>query len=258
MRNWPSDSRGSVGPGRVDEPVTEDDALLDRPPLEVEGTRLLARRDPLQDVGQRHRLEVAREAHRAADGRSISAWSQMDVPEEVVSPALGRAIETRGCSVSVGQRLGTARLADELHARLLGTAVALLDGCRECSRSRCCPTPCGPRGPRARRGRRSSWAGRKAVSAVLAPVIVTSVDVGAGERHICERAFHPDVTEQAKHRRELDPHRYAADLPIVDGDDLDLALEEHGHGLLPRHDPQGLVGCVQNERVFHYATEKKL
>jgi hypothetical protein len=88
--------------------------------------------------------------------------------------------------------------------------------------------------------------GGKAVAAVLAAVVVAGVHVRPRERHIREGSFHPDVTEQAKHRRELHPDRDAADLPLVDGNDLDLPLEEERHGLLPGHDPQGLVGCVKN------------
>src|SRR5258708_6485295 len=94
-------------------------------------------------------------------------------------------------------------------------------------------------------------AGREAVSAILAAVVVARVDVGAGEGNVRKGTFHPDVTEQTKHRRELHPDRDAADLPVVDGDDLHLALEEKGDGLLPGHDPQGLVGGVEDEGVFH-------
>ena len=96
-----------------------------------------------------------------------------------------------------------------------------------------------------------SWAGGKRCAAVLAAVVVPGVDVGPGEGHIGEGAFHPDVTEQAKHRRELHPDRDAADLPVVDGDDLDLPLEEQGDGFLPGHDPQGLVGRVEDKGMFH-------
>ena len=52
-----------VGPGGEDEAVPHHDALLDRTPLDVQGTRLLSPRDPLKDVGEGHRLEVAGEAH---------------------------------------------------------------------------------------------------------------------------------------------------------------------------------------------------
>ena len=79
--------------------------------------------------------------------------------------------------------------------------------------------------------------GREAVAAVLAAVVVAGVDVGPGERHVGEGAFHTDVTEQAKHRGQLHPDRDAADLPVVDGDDLDLALEQEGDRFLPRDDP---------------------
>jgi hypothetical protein len=54
---------GIVGPGGEDEPLPHDDPLLDRAALDLEGPRLLPHRDPLKDVGQRHGLEVALEAH---------------------------------------------------------------------------------------------------------------------------------------------------------------------------------------------------
>src|SRR5579862_5488235 len=85
---------------------------------------------------------------------------------------------------------------------------------------------------------------------------VSGVDVGSRKRHIREGSFHADVTEQAKHRGKLHPNRNAANLPVVVGDYLDLALEEQGDGLLPRHDPQGLVARVEDECLVHEATRK--
>jgi hypothetical protein len=93
--------------------------------------------------------------------------------------------------------------------------------------------------------------GGEALAAVLACVVVAGVDVRAGERHVGEGAFHTDVTEEAKHRGEPHPDRDAPDLPVVDGDDLDLALEEEGDRFLPRYDPQWFVGGVQDERLVH-------
>ena len=52
-----------VRPGGEDVALAQDDALLDRAPLDVERARLLPRGDPLQDVGQRHRPQVTAEAH---------------------------------------------------------------------------------------------------------------------------------------------------------------------------------------------------
>src|SRR5262245_33976102 len=82
-------------------------------------------------------------------------------------------------------------------------------------------------------------------------MVVTRIDVAAGEGNVGEGTFHSDVTEQAKHRRQLHPDRDAANLPIVDGDHLDLALEEQGDGLLPGDDSQGLVGRIEDERLLH-------
>ena len=99
---------------------------------------------------------------------------------------------------------------------------------------------------------------REAVAAVLARVVVAGVDVRPGERHVGEGAFHTDVTEQAKHRGELHPDRHAPDLPVVDGDDLDLALEQQGDRFLPRDDPQWLVSGVQDERLVHRSDRKEI
>ena len=65
-----------VRPGREDVALAQDDALLDRAPLDVQGARLLTGGDPLQDVGQRHRAQVAAEAHRSGvfrGGRQLSS-----------------------------------------------------------------------------------------------------------------------------------------------------------------------------------------
>ena len=98
----------------------------------------------------------------------------------------------------------------------------------------------------------------EAVAAVLARVVVAGVDVRAGERHVGEGSFHTDVTEEAKHRGKPHPDRDAPDLPVVDGDDLDLALEEEGDRFLPRHDPQGLVSGVQDERLVHRSDQTEI
>ena len=101
-----------------------------------------------------------------------------------------------------------------------------------------------------------SWEGAKRSPQYWQRVVVAGVHVRPRERHVGEGAFHTDVTEQAKHRGELHPDRDAADLPVVDGDDLDLALEEEGDRFLPRHDPQGLVGGVEDERLVHRRDRK--
>src|SRR5262249_22610785 len=113
---------GVGGPGGVDEAFADDDAFLYRTPLDVERTRLLARGNPLEDVGQRHRLEVALEAHRRWSARS--ALVEVDIPEEVVPPALRSAMQPEAQG-QVGERLGTTRLAYQVHACFLGAAIAL-------------------------------------------------------------------------------------------------------------------------------------
>src|SRR5882762_2743842 len=52
-----------VGPRGVDDSALEEDPLLDRAALQVKRTRLPSRGDPLQDLGEVHRPEVAAEAH---------------------------------------------------------------------------------------------------------------------------------------------------------------------------------------------------
>src|SRR5258708_10585565 len=185
-----------------------------------------------------------------------SAPVQVDVPEEVIAPALGRAMQPQA-ERERRQRLGTPRLAQELQPDLLGCVIALLAIARDAAGDDVVPTLVAAGGDGDHVVERE-LGGSEPASAVLTTVIVPGVDVGQGEGDVGEGTFHPDVTEQAKHRRELDPYRDAADLPVVDGDDLHLALEEHGDGLLPRNDPQGLVGRVEHQGLFHGRRPKKL
>src|SRR5258708_2296550 len=185
-----------------------------------------------------------------------SAPVQVDVPEEVIAPALGRAMQPQA-ERERRQRLGTPRLAQELQPDLLGCVIALLAIARDAAGDDVVPTLVAAASDGDHVVERE-LGGSEPASAVLTTVIVPGVDVGPGEGDVGEGTFHPDVTEQAKHRRELDPYRDAADLPVVDGDDLHLALEEHGDGLLPRNDPQGLVGRVEHQGLFHGRRPKKL
>src|SRR6185503_19607517 len=62
---------------------------------------------------------------------------------------------------------------------------------------------------------------REVVATVLAPVIVTGVDVGPGKRHVVEATLDLDVPQKADDGRQLEAERDGPDLPVVDRDDLD-------------------------------------
>ena len=68
---------GVVRPGREDVALAQDDPLLHGAPLDVQGARLAPRGDPLQDVGQGHRPQVAAEAH----GVSVRGERQLSSQE---------------------------------------------------------------------------------------------------------------------------------------------------------------------------------
>src|SRR6185436_15158582 len=74
---------------------------------------------------------------------------------------------------------------------------------------------------------------REVLAAVLAPMVVSRVDVRPGKRHVIEPALDLDVPQKADARRQLEAERNRPDLPVVDGNDLDLALAPKRNGLLP-------------------------
>ena len=168
--------------------------------------------DPLEDLGQVHRPEVAAEAHGRLAGRRLRRGPR-------TGPRRGSRASSRARGAGRGSASGRA-------APRAGAACAP-GGTRP---PRACDRPSAVAGDAAGHdvvpalvaaaGHRDhvvegELGGREAVAAVLAAVVVPGVDVGAGERHVGEGTFHTDVTEQAKHRRELHPDRDAADLPVV-------------------------------------------
>src|SRR5688500_4770741 len=93
---------------------------------------------------------------------------------------------------------------------------------------------------------------RKRLPAILAAVFVSSVDVGAGERHVVETALDADAAEQTDNRREFEGEAYASNLPVfVDRDHLHFSLAPQRHRFTPVNDLQWLVRRVQKERLLH-------
>src|SRR5260370_18104781 len=130
------------------------------------------------------------------------------VAEEVVARALGGTIETQG-QREVGKDLGTARFAEEADADLVGGEVALPAVAGDATGDNVVPSLVAA--PRNRdHVVEGELPGREAMAAILAAVVVASVDVGATEGDVGKRAFHPDVTEHAQHPSRLHPPRDAA------------------------------------------------
>ena len=92
------------------------------------------------------------------------------------------------------------------------------------------------------------------LAAVLASMIVARIDVGAGERHVVESSLDPYVAKQPDDRRQLEADRNGPNLPVVHGDNLNLALAPKGDSLLPVDNLEGLIGRVEEKRLFHATT----
>src|SRR5262249_16901950 len=91
---------------------------------------------------------------------------------------------------------------------------------------------------------------RESVAAILAPVVVAGVDVGARKRDVIEAALDLDVPEQADDRRQLETERDRPDFAVVDGDHLHLPLAPERDRLLPVDDLERLVRRVEEKRLF--------
>src|SRR5207245_5052643 len=135
-------------------------------------------------------------------GRMASRGSgliQRDVPEQVIAPALGGATEAQA-QREVRQGLGAAGSAEEAEAGLVGGEVSFPAVAGDATGDYVVPSLVAT--PRHRdHVVEGELAGREAVAAILAAVIVAGVDVRAREGNVGKGAFHPDVTEQAQHRR---------------------------------------------------------
>jgi hypothetical protein len=92
--------------------------------------------------------------------------------------------------------------------------------------------------------------GRKALTAVLAFVIVPHVDVRTRK---FDAGSVPDsnVLDQPADGRELDRKRDTVKFFIVLVEDLDLARKQKRQGLPPRNNAERFIGCVQQQRGLH-------
>src|SRR5688572_30146882 len=97
--------------------------------------------------------------------------------------------------------------------------------------------------------------GGEHLPAVLAGMIVASIDVGTRKRYVVDIPLDLDVAEQPNDRRQLEAEGGRADLAVVRGDHLDLPLAPERDRFLPVDDLQGLVGRVQEERLLHNKPE---
>ena len=95
---------------------------------------------------------------------------------------------------------------------------------------------------------------RQCSVAVLARILVPSVNVGTREGDVVEPALDADVSEQANDGRQAKAERDPADFAVVDRDDFNLPLAPQGDGLLPVHHLERFVGSVEEERVLHSRT----
>ena len=86
--------------------------------------------------------------------------------------------------------------------------------------------------------------GRASVSAVLAGVPVSGIDVRPAEFHMSKALPHTHIFEQAQHARHPDREADAADLSIIFCQNLHLPLAEQGNGPFPWNDIDRFVAGV--------------
>ena len=67
-------------------------------------------------------------------------------------------------------------------------------------------------------------------------MIIASVDVRTGERHIIETPPNRDIPQEANHRGKLEANRNRPHLTVIDRDNFYFALTPECDRLAPIHD----------------------
>ena len=125
---------------------------------------------------------------------------QLHVPVEVIAPTVRRVTESYRypdgrCA------LGTLRDADEVHTGFGGRPPAFLAVARDAAGDDVLPILPAALGDRHHMIERQ-LRGRKHLSAVLTGMVVTRVDVGAGERDVIDIPLDLDVAEEPDDGRD--------------------------------------------------------
>src|SRR5262245_139753 len=174
---------------------------------------------------------------------------EFDVPVQVIAPAFG-SVPQSDRDADRRRRVGALGHPQQTHARLSRCSAALAAVATDATGDDILPVLAAAMRHRQDviEGQLTRW---KDVTAVLATAIVSRVNVGARERDVIEAPLDLDVSQQANDRRELEAERNRTNLPIVDGDNLDLALAPERNRLLPVDDLQRLVRGVEKQRMLH-------
>jgi hypothetical protein len=91
----------------------------------------------------------------------------------------------------------------------------------------------------------------KASPAILTRILISGKDVASGKFHHPLLASDFNHLQESQHGRKLEGDRDASDLTIIDLQNLDFTLEEKQDRLLPRNNPQRLVGRVEKQGQLH-------
>src|SRR5688572_18366815 len=174
---------------------------------------------------------------------------QLDVPVQVIAPALWRLAETDG-DANGRRGVGAAWMLLQPHPGFRGRTSALLSVTTHAAGDDVLPILAAALGDRHHVIERElgRW---ECVAAVLTRVVVASVDIRAGERHVIEAALDFDEPEEADHGGQLEAEGHCPYLAVVDRDHLYLPLAPERNRLLPVNDLQRLVRGVEKKRLLH-------
>ena len=177
---------------------------------------------------------------------------ERDLPVQVISPTIGRAIETDR-QPHDRSPCGAPGLANDSHTSLGGSSAALPPIAADARGDNVLPVLAATLRYRHDVIERQLRHG-KTIPAVLTLVVVACIDVGAREGDIVEVAPNRDVAEQPNDGWKLEAHGNGPDLTIVDRNHLDLTLTPQGDRLAPIYDIERLVGRVQQKGLLHLST----
>src|ERR1041384_831416 len=179
----------------------------------------------------------------------ISGFVELHIPVQIVAPALRRVAQADR-DADRRRRIGAPRVARQPHACLSRRAATLLPVARHAAGDDVLPVLAAALGDRNDVVERQ-LGGRVRLSAVLAGVVVTRVDVRARERNVVEAAFDFDEAKQTDNGRQLEAEGHCPYLAVVNRDHLYFPLAPERDRLLPVDNLERLVRRVEKERLLH-------
>jgi hypothetical protein len=87
--------------------------------------------------------------------------------------------------------------------------------------------------------------------AILAGVVIASINICSAKLDMLEALSGLYIFQQSEDTRQLDGKTDAPDLTIIFGQNFNFALVQQVESALPGDNIDWLIGCIQNQSMFH-------